>query len=634
MIYCEANSERQYYKAICDQVGVDVTIVSSTKQCKEELAISDHHLILLSLHLVDIHSFELTKYIRKQPSYTHTPVVVMTANDRADVLQDALDAKISDVCEKRHVHNLKSIIERMNSRHKKIEARVLYVEDDKAVAAVTIQTLEMAGMKVDWCTGVKDAQTMALEKQYDLLLLDTILNNSESGVDFLVWLRANASEQNQNIPALIVSSFNAADRKIQVFNAGADDFLSKPYIEDELLARVIGLIERKQFELGNTSEQNSALEQKRTRFLATITHDLRAPLNAVLGNLQLLETSDLEATQKKNVTQAIQSAGLLNDLIQDLLEFSIIEDDQFTLYPKPHDLVALCNEVFNTINVASHNQYVKFNLFIEPSLPKQVNLDALRLKQVLLNLLSNASKFTKRGHIDFNIEYNGQNQEAVFHVRDTGKGIDEKDLNTIFDIFSQSDKESDDAKKGCGLGLSICNRLVGLFGGKLHVESQINKGSHFYFTMPLTLNEQPFEVPAPLAIPFDDNDYCVLVVDDNQFNLDVMGGFLKKLNIQYECASNGQQGLKLLEQHAYNAVILDCQMPIMDGYTMAQEMRYDHRLNHISIIASSGNFDETEKRKCLDSGVDDFLPKPVKFPEMKAVLEQAFVRTSLCAENR
>ncbi|MCJ8314971.1 MAG: response regulator [Saccharospirillaceae bacterium] len=633
IIYCEAKSERLYYKAICDDLEVGAIAVANTEQFKLELNTNNFHLILLSLHLVGTHSFELAAFIRKQKQYVNTPIVVMTANNRTNILQDAINAKISDVCEKRHVDNLKSILKRMNARLKKIDAAILYVEDDKAVAALTIQTLQSAGITVDWCADIKSAQNNSLNKQYDLLLLDTILKNNESGIDFLLWLRVNASKQNKSIPVLVVSSFNAADRKIQVFNAGADDFLSKPYVEDELLARIVVLIERKQFDVKNTLLREHILEQKRNRFLGTISHDLRAPLNAVLGNLQLLESTKLDAEQLQCVNLAMQSGNMLNDLIQDLLEFSVVEDDQFTLYPKITDLKAVCNEVFNTVNVTLNSKKVRFNMYFDPDIPSEISLDSLRLKQVLLNLLSNASKFTQKGHIDFNIDYNVDNKEVIFHIKDTGKGIDKKDLKRIFDTFTQSDSDSLEAKKGVGLGLSICSRLVDLFKGELNVDSQINKGSHFYFNLPIKVKKTQNKVSAQIK-PFGANEYLVLVVDDNKFILDMMRSFLDKINIKCECASNGLQGLKLLGKHEFNAVILDCQMPIMDGYTMAREMRYDSKYSCISIIASSGNFSEQDQHKCTQSGMDLFLPKPVKFDEVKIVLEQAFKRTSLCAVIR
>ncbi|BCE00436.1 response regulator [Marinicellulosiphila megalodicopiae] len=633
IIYCEAKSERQYYQAVCEEIGVIVTISETTAAFKDQLIANDFQLIILSLHLVDIHSFELAGYIRKQLPFINTPIVVMTADNRETVLKDALKAQISDVCEKRHIENLKSILERMNARHKQIDAKILYLEDDKALAGATVSTLNTAGIKVDWCIDLKHAQAFANQNKYDLVLLDTVLNNNESGIDFLIWIRANAIAHNVDIPILVISSFAAADRKIQIFNAGADDFLAKPYVEDELLARVISLIERKRIESARPSCSDPLIEQKRSRFLATIAHDLRSPLNAVLGHLQLLDNSALNAAQLNHVSQAVQSATTLKELIKDLLDFSIIEDDQFKLYPKPNDLHAICNEVFNTVNVTNEKHDLNLVMTMSEDLPVDINIDALRLKQVLLNLLSNALKFTKKGTIHFKIDFNDKTKVASFHIIDTGKGIDEAELASIFDTFTQTDRGSKEASEGFGLGLSICHRLVFLLGGNISVKSKINKGSDFYFDIPLTLNAKQ-NIDTSQVKPFEkDNPYQVLIVDDNQFNLEVMKGFLKKLNIKNQSANNGLQGLKKLETQRFDAVILDCMMPIMDGYTMAQQMRYESKFDHISIIASSGSFSDTEKQKCLSFGMNDFLPKPIYFPDVKKVLKHAFDRTSLCANR-
>jgi signal transduction histidine kinase/ActR/RegA family two-component response regulator len=398
--------------------------------------------------------------------------------------------------------------------------------------------------------------------------------------------------------------------------------------EIEAIVSMIGLVVLQE----SAQRQAHKLAQAKSEFLAKMSHEIRTPLNGVIAAADLMAATQLNDEQHELLDTLRLSAKTLLGIINDILDFSKIEVGRMVLETLPFTPTVLVEEVVSIMAPAAHSKGLTVRTELSSSLPHSVAGDPLRLRQILLNFVGNAIKFTACGEVVIRAmrlkKGEGQSAWLRFEVQDTGVGIPPEKQAGIFDAFTQADSSVTRQYGGTGLGLAICKRLVELMGGQIGVYSQPGQGSCFWFEVPLPVIQEnaPEETtaqPSGSALNSHELDGVrVLLVEDNPVNQKVAIRMLQKLGCVVELAENGQQALEKLERASYDIVLMDMQMPVMDGLTATRLLRQREQQtgHHQVVIALTANAMQTDRELCLEAGMDDYLSKPLTLDALQVML--------------
>lgn len=444
-----------------------------------------------------------------------------------------------------------------------------------------------------------------------------------------------AGQYNQIIP---VSGHDELDRIARDINT-MQRLISE---REELLEQTNQILEQKISE--RTTELNYAKEAAETantlksQFLANMSHELRTPMNAIIGFCQLALDDDLQPSPKNRIKKALQAARNLLGLLNDILDFSKIEADRLELEQIPFTLNGTIQEVLDVVDQQIVDKGLTLSIDTASDIPLFLRGDPLRLNQILLNLINNAVKFTDHGGLFLRIENLGVTNDRCrlrFTVKDTGIGLRPEQIGFLFKPFNQADTSISRLHGGTGLGLAICARLTQMMGGDIGVDSEYGKGSTFWFCMEVgviqTVSAEELPTAAPLLMTtahrFDEYTKTlkgkrVLLVEDNFLNQELAITLLHRVGIEVELASNGQEAVNMVEPGRYDVILMDCQMPVMDGYEASRHLRSRSELSRLPIIALTAHALMSDKEKCKEAGMDDYLSKPIEAIKLFTTLIQ------------
>jgi signal transduction histidine kinase len=522
-------------------------------------------------------------------------------------------------------------------------------EDDFVLTADLLNDISRQRYLATWVSSYDAALEAVRTADYDVCLIDYRLG-ARNGLELLRQLiQAGCAA-----PLILLTGQGDREVDLHAMEAGAADYLVKHSVTSELLERTIRYALERARTIVELRRLTAAAEQAnlaKSRFVANMSHEIRTPLYAIVGAAELLDTTPLNEEQADYIATVSTSSHLLLDLINGILDFSKIEADSLQLESIPVDIHALVGEVRQLFQPLAEGKRLNFDITVAPHAPMVILSDPVRLRQVLVNLINNALKFTDRGGVTLIIdtEATAPNQPSAaapcllrFAVRDTGIGISPEKMGLLFQSFSQLDSSTTRRFGGAGLGLAITKKLVELFGGHIEAHRVPGAGSTFRFTLPCTA----VNTLAPTAPPADQASadpaqatfdltvaqrapLSILLAEDNLVGQKITLRILAKFGYTADAVSSGLQAVERVTQRPYDLILMDIRMPGMDGIEATRRIR-QMQFTQLAptIIAMTAAATVEDRHRCLEAGMDDYISKPLAVQDLRRMLEETYRRRS------
>ncbi|MEJ7557565.1 MAG: response regulator [Pedobacter sp.] len=509
----------------------------------------------------------------------------------------------------------------------------ILIVDDRPENIIALEALlQRDDINIVSTTNPNEALRISWEMDIAIALVDVQMPEMD-GFELVEILKSNP--RTKDILIIFVTAISKETKyAVRGLNSGAVDYLYKPLDPFVTSAKVDSFIQivRSQREVKKKNRELEAYQKElivakelaeqgkriKENFLANMSHELRTPINGIIGLAQLLGKTDLSADQKEMINLLEISSNSLLGVINDILDLSKIESGKFKITRTEIDLPKLCNAVVNLLSLRAKEKKLDLITELDPTLPRHILADSLRLNQILMNLIGNAIKFTSVGSVTLKVgvvSLKGNNVRVRFTVIDTGIGIAKENTEKIFETFEQADDKTTINFGGTGLGLSIVKNLTKLKGGTLEVQSELGKGSTFQFEnwYQVIKDVEPEAIKTPEK--FEPLPHLrVLVAEDNPVNKFLIIKILKDWEIKADVVENGQDAIDKLREQDYDIILMDTYMPVMSGLDAIKHIRegYAPGKENIPIITFSAAVMDNDNKTAIDAGANDVLGKPFK----------------------
>ena len=504
---------------------------------------------------------------------------------------------------------------------------VLVVDDDAANLRMANHILSEEKMRVSCLKSGEQAIQFLQENRPDLILLDIQMPGMD-GLETMAVIKGN--KDTADIPVIFLTANEDSNMEVRGLEAGAMDFIKKPFVPEILLIRVKHTIDLVRLNVEYENARNEAIRanEAKSLFLSNMSHEIRTPINAVLGMNEMILR---ECTDKQILTYAenIRSSGkTLFFLINDILDMSKIESGKMEILRVEYDLSVLIMDLWNIIFLRAQEKGLAIQFSLEETLPRVLYGDDVRIKQIVTNLLTNAVKYTPQGGIEVHVAYERHGDEQIsliISVKDTGMGIKKEDMGKLFESFQRLEEEKNRNIEGTGLGMNITMSLLKLMDGDMKVESEYGKGSTFTVMIPQkvicdeptgdfeSIRNRQEQNRASEYQSFEAPEANILVVDDNAMNLTVFQSLLKRTRMNIVTADSGRKCLELVKKEHFHIIFMDHMMPEMDGIETLHEIQKltDFPNSDTPVIILTANALSGARESYLSEGFADFLTKPI-----------------------